>query len=110
MKIEIKLNSEALVIIGNSVQSLYISKINDNKWFNKLMMSIALELLEKVDTKGIKLINRVDQSKTNAKLSLRRHQAMLLQKVLQVQVEIVDNHYSRLIIQSIIDQLDEKLA
>lgn len=110
MKIEIKLTAEALVIIANSLQSLYISKVNNDKWFNQLMMSVALELLEKIESKGIKCMNRVDQSKTNIKLSLRRHQAMLLHKVLQIQVEIIDNHYSRLITQLIIDQLDEKLA
>jgi hypothetical protein len=75
-----------------------------------MILSIAQEISEKIDVKALKWINRVDQENSKTKLSLRVHQAVALEIILNFAIVSAENHYSKLIMQAVIDELNQKLT
>jgi hypothetical protein len=110
MKIVLKLDQQTISIISNAIHELVNRQLDVGNKSALMILSIAQEISEKIDVKALKWINRVDQENSKTKLSLRVHQAVALEIILNFAIVSAENHYSKLIMQAVIDELNQKLT
>ena len=110
MKIDLRLAPETALIIAATIEALYNTKAHTRR--HKSTLSIALDVAAKLDGKAIAIkakINLFDVKK-KIKITLKFHEADMLELLLIDQMKGVTDTYIRQQIQKTIDDLNQKLA
>jgi hypothetical protein len=110
MKIDLKLNTETALIIAATIEAVYNTKAYTRR--HKSTLSIAIDVAAKLDGKAvhIKAQRNIFDAKKKIKVSLKFHEADLLEVLLIQQLEGVQDTYIRQEIQKTINDLNQKLA
>ena len=110
MKIALKLNPETALIVAATIEAVYNSKALTRR--EKSTLSIALDVAAKLDGKaiGIKAKQNLFDAKKKITVSLKFHEADMLELLLIQQMQGVQDPYIRLEIQKAINILNQKLA
>ncbi|UWY28828.1 hypothetical protein N4T20_02635 [Flavobacterium sp. TR2] len=110
MKINLALAPEAAIIIAATLEAVYNTKAFTRR--NKAVLSIALDVAAKLDAKAVLAKGKRTQfdAKKKIKVSLKFHEADMLELLLIQQVKDVQEPYIRQQIQKTIDDLNQKLA
>ncbi|WP_264548000.1 hypothetical protein [Flavobacterium sp. N2820] len=110
MKVELSLLAETYIIIAGALQPVYNSKSHTRR--EKSTLSIALDVVAKVDSKVCSLKGKTSlfSQKKKVKLSLKHHEADMLELLLIDQIQYATEPYIKGQIQKTIDQLNQKLA
>ena len=110
MKIALKLNPETAIIIAATIEAVYNSKALTRK--EKSTLSIALDVASKLDAKAInvKAKRNLIDAKNKISISLKFHEADMLEMLLIQQMKGIEEIYIRQEIQKAINQLNQKLA
>lgn len=110
MKIDLKLTHEELTLIASTLMPVYNTKAHTRR--HKSTLSIAIDTVAKLDSKFSSTKIKTDLFNTNAKtkVSLKFHEADMLELLLRQEIESVQDNYVRLKIQKVIDELNQKLA
>lgn len=110
MKIDLKLTNESLAIITATLAAVYKTKAQNRR--HKSTLSIAIDTVSKLDSKCANVKVKMDlfNAKTKTKITLKYHEADMLELLLIQEIAKVDDNYIRLKIQNVIDDLNQKLA
>ncbi|GIZ10005.1 hypothetical protein [Flavobacterium sp. UMI-01] len=110
MKIDLKLTPENALIIAATIEAVYNTKAHTRR--NKATLSIAIDVASKLDGKAvhIKAKRNLFDAKKKIKVTLKYHEADMLELLLIQQLEGVQDPYIRLEIQKTINDLNQKLA
>lgn len=110
MKIELKLNNETLTIITATLAAVYNTKAHTRR--HKSVLSIAIDTVSKLDAKfsSVKVKTDLFNSNVKTKLTLKFHEADMLEILLRQEIVAIEDKYICLKIQSVIDDLNQKLA
>lgn len=110
MKIDLRLSPETAIIIAATLETVYNTKAFTRR--NKSTLSIALDVAAKLDGKAVLIKGKKNQfdAKKKIKVSLKFHEADMLELLLIQQIQGVEDTYIRQQIQSTIDFLNQKLA
>jgi hypothetical protein len=110
MKIDLKLTHEEITIITATLQPLYNTKAHTRR--HKATLSIAMDLIALLDKKftALKLKTDLFNSNKTIKISLKFHEADMLELILIQKIGDADDHYIRQKIQKVINILNQKLA
>lgn len=110
MKITLKLTPENAIIIAATIQAVYNTRSHTRR--EKSTLSIALDVAAKVDGKAVALkANRnLFDAKKPLKISLKFHEADMLELLLIQRIASVEDIYIRQQIQKTINDLNQKLA
>ena len=110
MKVILKLNPETAIIIAATIEAVYNNKALTRK--EKSTLSIALDVASKLDGKAvsIKAKQNLFDAKKKISISLKFHEADMLEMLLIQQMKGVEQPYIRQEIQKAINQLNQKLA
>lgn len=110
MKIDLKLNPETALIVAATIEAVYNSIALTRR--EKSTLSIALDVAAKLDGKaiGIKAKRNLFDAKKKISISLKFHEADMLELLLLQQIESVQETYIRQEIQKAINILNQKLA
>ena len=110
MKIALKLNPDTAIIVAATIEAVYNSKALTRR--EKSTLSIALDVASKLDTKAInvKAKRNLFDAKKKISISLKFHEADMLEMLLIQQMKGVEQPYIRQEIQKAINQLNQKLA
>lgn len=106
MKIDLKLSVTAILIVTATLQAVYNTKSLTRR--NKSTLSIALDVANIFDKKSANL--KTSTAKKPIKISLKFHEADMLELLLIQQIKTVDDLYIRQQIQNVINTLNQKLA
>ena len=110
MKIDLILLPETFVIITATLQAIYNSKAHTRR--EKSTLSIATDVTKKIETKTFNFKGKNDlfSQKKKVKISLKHHEADMLELLLIDQIKYADEIYIKQQIQNVINQLNQKLA
>ena len=110
MKVDIKLTTESILVISATLQAVYNSKSFTRK--EKSTLSIARDVAAKLDTKAAAVRSKMDlfDSSKKVKLSLKFHEADMLELLLIQQMSTIEEPYVRLLHQQVVNLLNQKLA
>ena len=108
MKVDIHLTPEALIYVSNILQGIYETKAISRR--ERSTLSIAFDLLAKVEAKTAKEKATLFSIKKTTKLSLKHHEADILEVLLIEQMAHIHTSSIRLIVQQVIHKLNQKLA
>lgn len=110
MKIDINLSPEPLLILAATMQVIYNTTAHTRR--TKATLSIALDVAAKLDGKAAnaKLKRNLFDAKKKVKVSLKFHEADMLELILIQHLGTVDEPYIRQQLQTIVNQLNQKLA
>ena len=110
MKIDLKLNPETALIIAATIEAVYNTKAYTRR--HKSTLSIAIDVAAKLDGKAVHIKAKANlfDSKKKIKISLKFHEADMLELLLIQQLEGVQDTYIRQEIQKTINDLNQKLA
>ena len=110
MKIALKLNPDTAIIIAATIEAVYNSKALTRK--EKSTLSIALDVASKLDAKAInvKAKRNLFDAKKKISITLKFHEADMLELLLIQKMQGVEQPYIRQEIQKAINQLSQKLA
>lgn len=110
MKIDLKLNSETALILAATIEAVYNSKALTRR--EKSILSIALDLATKLDGKAVHIKAKRNQFNAKKKItvSLKFHEADMLELLLLQQIKGIHDSYIKLEIQKVINLLNQKLA
>lgn len=110
MKIDLKLTPENALIIAATIEAVYNSKALTRR--EKSTLSIALDVAAKLDGKAVHLKAKQNlfDAKKKIKISLKFHEADMLELLLIQQMKGVQDSYIRQEIQKTINDLNQKLA
>ena len=110
MKIDLKLTPENALIIAATIEAVYNSKALTRR--EKSTLSIALDVAAKLDGKAVHLKAKQNlfDAKKKIKISLKFHEADMLELLLIQQMKVVSDSYIRNEIQKTINDLNQKLA
>lgn len=110
MKIDIKITHANVFIIAATLQAVYNTKALTRR--NKSTLSMALEVTSKFDSKASSLKPQATlfDEKKKVKITLKYHEADILEILLLQQIKSVEDPYILQQIQSTINQLNQKLA
>jgi hypothetical protein len=110
MKVILKLNPDTAIIIAATIEAVYNSKALTRK--EKSTLSIALDVASKLDAKAInvKAKRNLFDAKKKISITLKFHEADMLELLLIQQMQGVEQAYIRQEIQKAINQLNQKLA
>ena len=110
MKIDLKLPPRTFVIIAETLQPVYNSKPQTRK--ERSALSIAIDVAEKLEktTRSISKQPTLFDDKKKLKISLKQHEADMLEIILIQQIAFVIDPYMRIQIQNTINILNQKLA
>lgn len=110
MKIALKLNPDTAIIIAATIEAVYNSKALSRK--EKSTLSIALDVASKLDAKAInvKAKRSLFDAKKKISITLKFHEADMLEMLLIQQMKGIEEIYIRQEIQKAINQLNQKLA
>ena len=110
MKIDLKLNPETALIIAATIEAVYNTKAFTRR--HKATLSIALDVAAKLDGKAVHIKAKMNlfDAKKKIKVSLKFHEADMLELLLIQQLEGLQDSYIRQEIQKTINDLNQKLA
>ena len=110
MKILLKLNPETALIVASTIEAVYNSKALTRR--EKSTLSIAIDVATKIDGKAvsIKAKQNLFDAKKKISITLKFHEADMLELILMEQIKGVQEPYIRLQIQKAINILNQKLA
>ena len=110
MRVELKISPENAIIIASTLQAVYHSKAFTRR--DKSTMSICLDVAAKLDAKAVSLKAKMNlfNSRKKITVSLKFHEADMLELILIQQLKGIETPYIRQEIQSTINQLNQKLA
>lgn len=110
MNIDLRLDPGNAIIIAATLEAVYNTKAFTRR--NKATLSIALDVASKLDAKAVLAKGKRNQfnPKNKIKVSLKFHEADMLELLLIQQVKDVQEPYIRQQIQKTIDVLNQKLA
>jgi hypothetical protein len=110
MKIYLKLSPENAIIIAATIEAVYNSKAFTRR--DKSTLSIALDVAAKLDGKAVALKGNRNlfDAKKKIKVSLKYHEADMLELLLMQQIQGVHDIYIKNEIQKTINDLNQKLA
>ena len=110
MKVELKISPENAIIIAAALQAVYNSKAVTRR--DKSTLSIALDVAAKFDAKAVNLKAKMNlfDAKKKIKISLKFHEADMLELLLIQQLGSIQDEYIRGQIQKTINDLNQKLA
>lgn len=110
MKIDLRLTPENAIIIAATIEAVYNTTALTRR--NKATLSIALDVAAKVDGKAValKAKRNLFDAKKKIKITLKFHEADMLELLLIQQLEGVTDAYIRQQIQKTINDLNQKLA
>lgn len=110
MKIALKLNPDTAIIVAATIEAVYNSKALTRK--EKSTLSIALDVASKLDAKAInvKAKRNLFDAKKKISITLKFHEADMLELLLIQQMQGVEQPYIRQEIQKAINQLNQKLS
>lgn len=110
MKIDLKLSPENALIIAATIEAVYNTKAYTRR--HKSTLSIAIDVAAKLDGKAvhIKAKRNLFDVKKKITVSLKYHEADMLELLLIQQLEGISDPYIRQEIQKTIDALNQKLA
>ena len=110
MKVILKLNPDTAIIIAATIEAVYNSKALTRK--EKSTLSIALDVASKLDAKviNVKAKRNLFDTKKKISITLKFHEADMLELLLIQQMQGVEQPYIRQEIQKAINQLNQKLA
>ena len=110
MKIALKLNPDTAIIIAATIEAVYNSKALTRK--EKSTLSIALDVAAKLDGKAVsvKAKQNLFDAKKKISISLKFHEADMLEMLLIQQMKGIEEIYIRQEIQKAINQLNQKLS
>lgn len=110
MKINIKLAPETALIIAATIEAVYNTKAYTRR--HKSTLSIALDVAAKLDGKAVALKGKMNlfDPKKKINISLKFHEADMLELLLIQQLVGIQELYIRQQIQKTINELNQKLA
>lgn len=110
MKIDLKLSPENAIIIAATIEAVYNSKAFTRR--DKSTLSIALDVAAKLDGKAVAIKGKRNlfDAKKKIKVTLKFHEADMLELLLIQQMQGVEDTYIRGQIQKTINDLNQKLA
>lgn len=110
MKVELKLTHETLTIITVTLVAVYNTKAHTRR--HKSTLSIAIDTVSKLDAKysSVKIKTDLFNSNAKTKITLKFHEADMLELLLRQEIVNIEDKYICLKIQSVIDELNQKLA
>jgi hypothetical protein len=110
MKIDLRLTPENAIIIAATIEAVYNTNALTRR--NKSILSIALDVAAKLDGKAVLAKGKRNHfdAKKKIKVSLKFHEADMLELLLIQQIKDVEEPYVRQQIQKTIDDLNQKLA
>lgn len=110
MKIDLRLTPENAILIAATIEAVYNSKAFTRR--EKSTLSIALDVAAKLDGKAVHLKAKMNlfDAKKKIKVSLKFHEADMLELLLIQQIKDVQEPYIRMEIQKTINDLNQKLA
>ena len=111
MKIELKLNNDSIIAVNELLNYIYDMERSNDKKVN-VYRSIGYDLADKFDSKAKQLVKKATlfDSKKKHKITLKYHEAWALEIILRELFTYADNHYVRLRVNLVIDDLNQKLA
>ncbi len=111
MKIELRMNSDSILAVNELLQHLYALEVSVDKQ-ERVYKSIGYDLADKFDTKAkaLKKKSTLFDLKKSYKISLKFHEAWALEVILRELFTYTDNHYTRLRVNMVIDQLNQKIV
>lgn len=111
MKIDLKLSATTITIITATIQPIYNSKAHTRR--TKSILSIGLDVIAMLEKKYGNFkknpMELFDKEKP-VKISLKFHEADMLELLLIDQIKYADDVYIRQQIQKVIDMLNQKLV
>lgn len=109
MKIELKLNSDAIIALSQKLSGVYIAYPLTTS--EKVMKCVLMDVFDRVSTKakGLQRKQSLFDSKKKVTLSLKFHQAYYLYEFIKG-IEMFDTDFQATQIQKIINLLDQKLV
>lgn len=110
MNIDLKLSPETIIILNEALQPIYNTKSSNRR--EKCALSIALDVVVKIESKAKSLKSKMNlfDAKKKVKISLKPHEADVLEIILIQQIKDCNVVYIKHQIQKIIDMLNQKLA
>ena len=110
MKINLSLAPENAIIIAATIEAVYNSKAFTRR--EKSTLSIAYDVAAKLDGKAVHLKAKMNlfDAKKKIKISLKFHEADMLELLLIQQLRSIQDEYIRGQIQKTINDLNQKLA
>ena len=110
MKIDLKFNPETALIIAATIEAVYNTKAFTRR--HKATLSIALDVAAKLDGKAVHIKAKMNlfDAKKKIKISLKYHEADILELLLIQQMKSVQDAYFRQEIQKTINILNQKLT
>ena len=108
MKIDIHFKAEELATTSITLQSVYNSKALTRK--ERSTLSIAVDVAVKFESKVCKAKPTLFSGKKSFKISLKHHEADLLEILLIQQMAKIEDPAIRRLTQQVIDKLNQKLV
>ena len=110
MKIDLRLAPETAIIIAATIESVYNTKACTRR--EKSLLSISLDIAAKLDAKAVLAKSKRNQfdAKKKLKVTLKHHEADMLELLLLQKVQGIEEPYIKQQIQKTIDDLNQKLA
>ena len=109
MKVELRLKPDTVVAVNKLLQKVYKMPVSNDKREN-VYKSIGFDLADKTDKKYKSLIKKADLfSDKPIKITLKYHEAWALEEILMELIVEEDNPYYKMLSQSMINKLNEKL-
>lgn len=108
MKIDIQLNTEALLCTQVTLQAVYNSKAITRR--DRSTLSICFDVAKIFDQKIVTVKQNLFSVKKTKKISLKHHEADMLELLLIQQMTTIEDPNIRRIVQGVIDKLNQKLA
>ncbi|CAM2902986.1 hypothetical protein [Flavobacterium frigoris] len=110
MKIKLSLTPENAIIIAATIEAVYNSKAISRR--EKSTLSIALDVAAKLDGKAIHIKAKMNlfDAKKKINVSLKFHEADMLELLLLQQIKEIHEPYVKIQIQKTINDLNQKLA
>lgn len=109
MKIELKINPDAVIVLSQKLAGVYIA--NPHTTVEKVVKCILMDVFDRVSAKAKDLQRKQSlfDSKKKVTLSLKFHQAYYLHKFLDKQ-DTFESQFQQIQVQKIINILDQKLC
>jgi len=109
MKIELKLNTDAIIVLSQKLAGVYIA--NPNTTPEKVMKCVLMDVFDKVSAKAKDLQRKQSlfDSRKKVTLSLKFHQAYYLYEFIK-DIEMFETDFQAAQIQKIFNLLDQKLC
>ncbi len=109
MKIELKINTDAILELSQRLSGVYMASPNTTP--EKVMKCVLMDVVDKVSAKAKELQRKQSlfDSKKKVTISLKFHQAYFLNEFLNKEV-LFENEFQKVQVQKITNILDQKLC